>query len=208
MIFIALSVIFLWLTLREIFSTAPRDNVSYGYMAACFSVSLLCMWPIYSDWSFERKITQVTHHLADGKPTNVECQSVSSSIFDSTNTWVAGYAFIDTGEVVFKSGWCKRLKKYLRDPSAADGKERYSIQLLVHEAMHVRGETNEQHAECQALQRNYRTARLMGVPDQYAILHSVNYYLNEYPVHPYFDPNCRPGSELDENLADSTWNFL
>lgn len=186
----------------------PKDTFSYGYMSACFLVALLCVWPIYNHWAFERKITQVTNHLADLKPTNVECQSATSSIFDSTNSWWAGYTFIDTGEVVFKSGWCERLKNYLKAPAEADYSERYSIQLLAHEAMHVRGETNELYTECQAIQRNYRTARMMGVPEEYAVLHSVNYYLNEYPKHPYYDPNCKPGSELDEELTDSTWKFL
>ena len=153
-------------------------------------------------------MTQVTHELANFKPTNVECQSTSSSIFDSTHTWVAGFAYVGTGDVVFKAGWCKKLKNYLKDPAAANSKERYSIQLLVHEAMHVRGERNEQLTECQAIQRNYRTARMMGVPEKYAIQHSVNYFLNEYPRHPYYDPKCKPGSEMDELLEDSTWNFL
>ncbi|MFT5895389.1 MAG: hypothetical protein ACI8VW_002263 [bacterium] len=204
----ALAVFFLWLTLREIFSKAPRDNFSYGYMTVCFCIALMCCWPIFSHWSFERKLTHVTQELANFKPANVECQSATSSIFDTTNSWIAGYAYIDTGEVVFKSGWCKRLKNYLKDPAAADYKERYSIQLLAHEAMHVRGERNEQHTECQAIQRNYRTARMMGVPEKHAVQHSVNYYLYEYPKHPYYDPECKPGSEMDESLNDSTWNFL
>jgi len=74
--------------------------------------------------------------------------------------------------------------KYLKDPAAANYKERFSIQLLAHEGMHVRGERNEQHAECQAIQRSYRTALMMGVPEKYAVQHSINYFLNEYPRHP------------------------
>jgi len=120
----------------------------------------------------------------------------------------AGYTFIDTGDVVFKAYWCKYLKNYLADPEGAADRERYSLMLLVHEAMHVRGERNEQKTECQAIQRHYRTALLLGVPERLARLHSVKNYREQYPRHPYYSAACKPDSEWDEKLSDSTWNFL
>ena len=62
------------------------------------------LWPVFNHGSLERKITQVNRALAAFKPTNAEFQSAVSATFNTSNSWIAGYGYIDTGEVVFKSG--------------------------------------------------------------------------------------------------------
>lgn len=208
MIFIVIALFFLWLILREIRSKKPKDSFSLWYIGVCLALSVLTLSRPVNVWLLERKMTAVTHELADFRPTQVHCQSLWESLFDRTRMQWAGYTYFDSGDVVFKAGWCSNLRDYLKDPEGASDRERYSLMLLVHEAMHVRGEHNEQKAECQAIQRHYRTALLMGLPEKFAREDSVRNYTERYAKHPYFSPNCTPDSAMDENLPDSTWQFL
>ncbi len=77
--------------------------------------------------------------------------------------------------------------------------------LLVHEAMHIRGELNESKTECQAIQRHVRAAKMLGVPEDVALEHANRYYSEEFSKHPYYSSKCVPGSEWDEKLPDSLW---
>ena len=52
--------------------------------------------------------------------------------------------------------------------------------MFTHESMHVRGERNEARTECEAVQRNYRAAKLLGVPDATAKRNALDYYNNLY----------------------------
>jgi len=200
-----LSLFFVWLGTRELLNYKKGDTVGQGYIAACALLAALCLWPVFTNLKFEQKINQVSHELADFKRTNVECQSAVASIFDRSSMRTIGYAYPETGEVVIKTYWCKRIKSYLKDPENADQRERYSVMLLAHEAMHIRGEYNEQKTECQAIQRHVRVAKKLGVPHEIAVKHAKAYYFEEYLRHPYYSRDCHPGSEWDEELPDSVW---
>jgi hypothetical protein len=82
--------------------------------------------------------------------------------------------------------------------------------------MHVRGERNEAVTECEAVQRNYRAARLLGVPDEIAKRNARQYFEVIYRERgeiggmqsAYYSTECAPGKALDEHLPDSSWNAL
>ncbi len=154
--------------------------MSLGYCSFFLVAAVLCAWPPVSVWLLERKMTAIAHELAEFKHTEVRCESVTASIFDRTPMRWAGYAYFQTGEIVFKAGWCEQLENYLRHPTEANRRERFSFSLLTHEAMHIRNRVNELETECQAIQRNYRTLKLLGLPEAIAREHSVKYYLEEY----------------------------
>ena len=78
--------------------------------------------------------------------------------------------------------------------------ELFTIQLFAQEAMHARGELNEKKTDCQAIQRNYQTAKLLGVPADIAKKNAMNFYQTTYRRHPYFSKDCVPGSVWDETL--------
>jgi len=205
MLFVLASLFFAYLCVRELLRYKKGDTVGQWYMGVCAALALLLLWPPIANWQFERKITRVTHELADFKPANVTCQSPVASIFDTTSLRAIGYAYPATGEVVIRTYWCKRIKSYLRNPEKADRREQYSLVLLVHEAMHIRGEMNEQKTECQAIQRHVRVAKRLGVPENIAIKHAKAYYHGAYLRHPYYSKDCFPGSKWDEELSDSVW---
>lgn len=91
--------------------------------------------------------------------------------------------------------------------------ELVSLDLFTHESMHIRGELNEAVTECEAVQRNYRAARLLGVPDRIAKRNALDYFDGEYQRRgtiggmqsAYYSEQCSPGKAMDEHLSDSTW---
>ena len=102
---------------------------------------------------------------------------------------------------------------YLAHPERATDEEIESLDLFTHESMHVRGELNEAVTECEAVQRNYRAARVLGVPDETAKRNALDYYRVNYQERgkiggmqgQYYSDQCAPGKRLDEHLSDSTW---
>ena len=102
---------------------------------------------------------------------------------------------------------------YLSHPKRASDKELWSLNMFTHESMHVRGEMDEARTECQAVQRNYRAAKLLGVPDETARRNALDYYHNGYQNHAqiggmqaaYYSVECAPGKAMDEHLPDSIW---
>jgi hypothetical protein len=80
--------------------------------------------------------------------------------------------------------------------------------------MHIRGEMNEARTECQAIQRNYRSAKLLGVPDEVARQNALDIYNVDYQERgkaggmqsAYYSEQCAPGQAMDEHLVDSTWS--
>ena len=87
--------------------------------------------------------------------------------------------------------------------------------MFTHESMHVRGELNEAKTECEAVQRNYRAAKLLGVPDDIARKNALDYYSILYKrraiigglAGSYYSDQCAPGKAMDEHLEDSTWRI-
>ncbi len=79
--------------------------------------------------------------------------------------------------------------------------------------MHIRGEMNEARTECEAVQRNYRAAKMLGVPDATAKKNALDYYNIAYQERgkvggmtgAYYSVECAPGRAMDEHLPDSTW---
>jgi hypothetical protein len=63
------------------------------------------------------------------------------------------------------------------------------------------------------VQRNYRAARLLGVPETTARKNALEYYNINYQQRgkiggmqtAYYSDQCGPGRAMDEHLSDSTW---
>jgi hypothetical protein len=63
------------------------------------------------------------------------------------------------------------------------------------------------------VQRNYRAAKLLGVPDETAKKNALHYYNITYQMRgkiggmqsAYYSVECAPGKTMDEHLSDSTW---
>ena len=136
--------------------------------------------------------------------------------FDQTSPVYKPYlALVLIGKIGIQHPWCDRLSSYLSHPSRATEEELSSLDMFTHESMHVRGQLNEAKTECEAVQRNYRAAKLLGVPDDIASKNALDYYNILYKrraiigglTGSYYSDQCAPGKAWDEHLEDSTWRI-
>jgi hypothetical protein len=219
MLWLATSGFFLWCAYREIRASlfAPLGfsrpfPLSRPYLAILFSLAGLFAWPPVHIWHFERFLSREATELADGHRARVHCNTVWDTMMDA-EMLAAGHANIATGEIGIQHPWCDTLRAYLRHPARADEEELWALALFTHESMHVRGEDNEARTECQAVQRNFRAAKLLGVPAEVARRNALDYYHVIYQERgriggmqgAYYSAECAPGKGLDEHLEDSTW---
>lgn len=219
MVWIALAALFCWLIYREVRATlAPRADmpsgpgISKSYVGILAGLAVVCLWQPLSTKLLEHRLSGIATELADGRPARVHCNTVTDTMFDQQSTNI-GHASPTTGAIVFQYPWCNTFSAFLRHPARADLNELTSLGLLTHESMHVRGEMNEAVTECEAVQRNLRTARLLGIPEKIARHDALAYYYTIYQRRQlrdgdpdrYYSTECHPGGALDERLADASW---
>ena len=222
MLWILASVFFLWCAFREVRnSIVPPPGfdtpapVFKPYLACVLALTLIFAWPAVHTWYFQRFLSAKATELADNHRAKVHCNTIFDTMLD-TEMLAAGHANPRTGEIGIQHPWCDTLMDYLRHPNHASEKELQSLDIFTHESMHVRGEMNEALTECEAVQRNYRAAKLLGVADGTARKNALDYYHISYKQRgkiggmqaAYYSDQCAPGSEMDEHLPDSTWESL
>jgi hypothetical protein len=109
---------------------------------------------------------------------------------------------------LLKRDQCRHLGAYVRSGRHRPSRDQVLVvHVLTHEAMHLSGRLDEAAAECAAVQRDARTARLLGAADADAAGLAAAYWHDLYPLMPdgYRSPECRSGGALDERLADAPW---
>ena len=219
---ILLSLLFFWCAYREVVASivapagfdSPRP-VSKSYVAIMLILAALLAWPPLHRWHFEHFLSAKATELADNHGARVHCSTVFDAIFDP-EMLAGGHADPRTGKIVIQPPGCTTLSSYLHHPGRASESELWSLGLFTHESMHVRGELNEALTECEAVQRNYRAAKLLGVPDRIAKENALAYYkiiyrrrsTRGYMQAQYYSSECAPGKAMDEHLRDSSWADL
>jgi len=219
MLWILTSLFFLWCAFREIRASivAPRDfdsprPVDKAYLVTVLVLAVLFVWPPLQRWNFEHYLSEKATELADNHRAKVHCNTIFDTMFDPAML-ASGHANPETGRIGIQHPWCNTLRSYLSHPHRASPDELWSLGLFTHESMHVRGELNEARTECEAVQRNYRAAKLLGVPDGIAKANALDYYNIMYKGRgqiggmqgEYYSDQCAPGKAMDEHLSDSTW---
>ena len=219
MLWILISLFFLFCALREIRSSfvAPAGfdlpmPVSKSYLALVLTLAVLFAWPTVHRWHFQHFLSLKATELADNHRAKVHCNTIWDTMLD-TEMLVAAHADPQTGEIGIQHPWCHTLRSYLNHPNRATEDELWSLAIFTHESMHIRGERNEALTECEAVQRNYRAAKLLGVPDGTAKRNALDYYNIIYQERgkmgvmqgEYYSDQCAPGKAMDEHLSDSTW---
>jgi len=213
------SLFFFWCAFREIRTSivAPRGfdfptPVSKPYLTLVLALALLFAWPPVHTWHFERFLSAKATELADNRRAKVHCNTTFDTMLDPAML-AAGHANPQTGEIGIQHPWCGTLMSYLDHPNHATWEELSSLGVFTHESMHIRGELNEALTECEAVQRSYRAAKLLGVPDGTARRNALDYFNIIYQERgeiggmqsAYYSLECAPGKAMDEHLSDSTW---
>jgi hypothetical protein len=220
MLWLLASLFFCWCAYREIrasFVVRPdfdsTSPISKPYLAVVVLLAVAFAWPTVHRWYFQHFLSIRASILADNHHAAVHCNTMFDTMLDP-EMLAAGHANPRTGKIAIQSPWCDVLSSYLRHPSRADLRELQSLDMFTHESMHIRGEMNEAITECEAVQRNYRAAKLLGVADETAKRNALEYYNTGYQQRgkiggmqaAYYSEQCAPGKSLDERLSDSTWN--
>jgi hypothetical protein len=158
----------------------------------------------------ERRLGAVASALA-GTRVAVRCQIIGGAFVDAgVELGYVRWRADGTPEPVtlIKRDQCRDLAAYLRSGKRRPSRAQVvAVHVLTHESMHLAGITDEALAECAAVQRDARTARLLGAPAGAARALEVEYWLAVYPTMPegYRSSECRRGGRLDERLADGPW---
>jgi hypothetical protein len=218
-LWLLISSVFLWCAFREIrasFVAPPGFDspspIDEPYLAILLILAALFAWPTLHRWHFEHFLSTRATELADNHRARVHCNTMLDTLIDP-EMLAGAHASPATGKIAIQPPGCEVLSAYLRHPSRATPEELWSLGLFTHESMHVRGELNEARTECQAVQRTYRAAKLLGVPDRVARQNAVDYYNIVYkrrqdggPMQAmYYSAECSPGKSMDEHLTDSIW---
>ena len=158
----------------------------------------------------EHRLTSVATRLV-GHHVQVHCQSTASALVDAGAE--LGFVKYDQDGIpeprtLLKREPCADLRDYVsgnkRHPSL---NQIIAVHVLTHEAMHMRGETNEAVAECEAMQRDALTAAMLGATPRQAAGLARSYWRAVYPDMPddYRTSDCVPGGRLDEGLDTAPW---
>ena len=160
----------------------------------------------------ERRLASVASRLV-GHHVSVHCQSNAGALVDAGAE--LGFVKYDADGIpeartTIKREPCGALRKYVSNGSARHKPtpdEVVAVHVLTHEAMHMRGETNEATAECEAMQRDAQTARMLGATERQAQGLARYYWQIVYPDMPddYRTSDCAPGGRLDEGLSAAPW---
>lgn len=219
MLWWAFAGLFVWLAVREIHAglvavdgfSGPQD-ISKAYVLLMLSIAAAFAYTPIRYFAFERFLSEKARILAESSKVTVHCNTLFDTAVDPMSL-SSGHADLETGHIVFQKPWCGVLMDHLQHPERMDPRGIFSVQMLAHEAMHARGEMNEAITECQAVQRHYRAARLLGIPDDFAKKSGRIFYETQYKDRrsiggmqaAYYSAQCAPGEALDEMLDDSTW---
>jgi hypothetical protein len=218
-LWILASAFFSWCAFREIRGSivAPAgfdspSPISKPYLVLMLALAVGFAWPPVHTWYFQWFLSVKATQLADDHRAQVHCNTLFDTMLDP-EMLASGHANPTTGRIVLQKPWCSTLMAYLRHPQHASHRELDSLDMFTHESMHVRGELNEARTECQAVQRNFRAAVLLGVSEGTAKQNALDIFNINYQERgaiggmqsAYYSLECAPGRAMDEHLADSTW---
>ncbi|MDQ1616514.1 MAG: hypothetical protein QOJ60_2453 [Actinomycetota bacterium] len=173
-----------------------------------FGIGLLV--PVVRHRELEDRLSTVASQLV-GHPVRVHCQTVGQELLDAGAE--LGYVRFHDGvpepATLIKREQCHDITAYLQSNRGHPGlDEAVAVHVLTHESMHMAGISVESTAECEAVQRDAQTARLLGSSETDALTLARVYWQQAYPEMPpaYRTVDCRPGGPLDEHLPDAPWS--
>jgi hypothetical protein len=194
-----------------------RDGLGRPVRFPVFSVAVLVLVgagllvPVVRHHRLEQRLAAVASDLV-GAPVRVHCQTAGQEFVDAGAElgWVRyGADGVPEHATLIKRAQCADLSAYLGSDKAAPSLDQVvAVHILSHEARHMAGETAEAAAECGAVQRDARTAELLGADPGQALRLARLYWRAVYPSlsEDYVSPDCRPGGALDERLPAPPWS--
>jgi hypothetical protein len=187
----------------------PR-RFPWASMVVLAALAVAAAAPGVARASQERRLGAAATALA-GAPVAVRCQSLGQAVLDGgPELGYVRWRADGTPEAwaLIKRDQCRHLAAYVRSDKHRPTRDQVvAVHVLTHEAMHLAGRLGEAGAECAAVQRDARTARLLGAGPADAAGLAASYWRGVYPLMPerYRSEQCRAGGPMDEGLADAPW---
>lgn len=187
----------------------PRPFPRYA-VSGLLLLGAVAAVPVIRHDRLEHRLSGVASQLV-GSAVRVHCQTAGEEFVDAGAE--LGYVKFSAGgtpehRTVIKHAQCGFLRHYLdragRSPTVD---ELIAVHVFTHEAMHMRGISNEAEAECAAVQRDASTAALLGASGRAAHTLALRYWRVYYPGLPddYRSADCASGGRLDERLPSAPW---
>lgn len=197
-----------WLTRKD---ALGRDKpLPVWSLCLLLSLSVAAAIPGAQRRTQEHRLASVASRLV-GHEVAVHCQSNAGALLDAGVE--LGYVKYDESgtpepRTTLKREPCGDLRSYVSgDKRRPSLNQVIAVHVLTHEAMHMRGQTNEAVTECQAMQRDAATARMLGASQRQAEGLARIYWRIVYPDMPedYRTGDCKPAGQLDEGLESPPW---
>jgi hypothetical protein len=177
------------------------------------AVAFLTGIPVVQHAQLEHHLAAVASQLA-GVPVTVRCETLGQAWTDAHPE--SGYVWFGADGRPEHSAtitWqtCSDLGSWMgSDRTRASIDQIVAVHVLTHEAMHLAGLRNEAAAECAAVQRDVRAARLLGATPTLARSMAARYWTEIYPRlnDDYRSETCGSDGALDEHLADPPWGAV
>jgi hypothetical protein len=118
---------------------------------------------------------------------------------------------IPRGPAWISYGTCQDLAAYWRsdhkNKTSPPLEQVIAVHVLSHESYHLVGISSESVAECDAMQRDARTAQQLGATPEQGRLLALIYWTKVYPdmAPDYTTRDCVAGGKLDKTPADKVW---
>jgi len=181
---------------------------------AIIAVPLVVFFWTERQWiSAEHEFSAVARSIEPVAP-GVHCQRLGES-FTYAGAELGHVEFdgdgIPTGPAWISYETCQNLAAYWRSSPAQKSvlnlDQVVAVHVLSHESMHLKGIGSESVAECDAMQRDARTAEQLGATPQQARALQVTYWVEVYPHMPsdYMSADCRENGRLDKTPNDNSW---
>ncbi|MBI1377288.1 MAG: hypothetical protein GC157_07390 [Frankiales bacterium] len=198
-----------WLLFRGV----VRRRVPWVGLAVLAVPLVLLGWTERQWVSAENVFSAVARTVEPVAP-GVHCQRIGESFLYAGAE--AGHVEYDadgvpTGPAWLSYGTCTALAQYWRssasEKSGPSLEEVMAVHVLSHESYHLAGVRSESVAECDAMQRDARTAQALGASPLQARQLATTYWLRVFPDMPpdYRSPDCREGGRLDKTPGDGVW---
>jgi hypothetical protein len=167
--------------------------------------------PVWEHEQLQHRLSAVASGLV-GHAVEVHCQTLGEE-FVHAGSELGRVGFDadgrpDTSTVIAREP-CGELRSYVDAHGVRPSPEQViAVHVLSHESRHLAGSQDEARAECEAVQRDAATARLLGAADEDARRLARLYWAVDYPGMPdaYRSADCVPGGRWDERLPGAPWS--
>jgi hypothetical protein len=206
----AMAVVSRWVLRRTDALGRPRRFPAASLVLLVVPAGVMSV-PVWRHEQLQHRLGRVASQVA-GLDVGVHCQTFGEE-FVHAGTELGWVGFDADGQpdasTTITREPCGDLQSYLDHHGVTPtSDEVIAVHVLSHESRHLAGTRDEAKAECEAVQRDAETARLLGASARDARRLARLYWAVDYPTMPeaYRSVDCVPGGPWDEHLPDAPWN--